>query len=97
MGLAGLGDLVLTCTGDLSRNRFVGKELGRGRDLREISAGMTEVAEGIKTTAAVKRLAKSRGIEMPITGEVYAVLYEQKSPRDAVAELMTRPLRSEFG
>ena len=96
MGLSGLGDLVLTCTGTLSRNRFVGQELGRGRNLDEICSGMSEVAEGIRTTAAVKRLAESLKIDMPITQEVHAVLYERKSPRDAVKELMTRPLRSEF-
>jgi len=95
-GLAGLGDLVLTCTGALSRNRFVGQELGRGRALEEILAGMHEVAEGIRTTRAVKLLADSRGIEMPITEQVHAVLYEGKSARAAAEALMTRPLRSEF-
>lgn len=95
MGLAGLGDLVLTCTGSLSRNRFVGHELGKGRKLEEISAGMNEVAEGVKTTLAVKRVADRRGVEMPITNEVHAVLYENKSARDAAQELMTRPLKYE--
>ena len=95
MGLAGLGDLVLTCTGSLSRNRFVGQELGKGRRLDEITAGMNEVAEGVKTTLAVKRLADRRGVEMPITNEVHAVLYEGKSASDAANELMTRPLREE--
>lgn len=95
MGLAGLGDLVLTCTGNLSRNRFVGHELGRGRSLDEICAEMKEVAEGIKTTRAVKQLSERIDVEMPITNEVYDVLYEQKAPRDAVAELMMRPLRQE--
>lgn len=95
VGLAGLGDLVLTCTGSLSRNRFVGHELGRGRSLEEISAGMYEIAEGVKTTLAVKRLADRVGVEMPITNEVHAVLYEQKSARDATNELMTRPLKDE--
>jgi len=95
MGLAGLGDLVLTCTGNLSRNRFVGEELGKGKTLSEITANMSEVAEGIKTSKAVRRLASSAGIEMPITNEVEAVLYDGKSARDAVAELMSRPLRSE--
>jgi glycerol-3-phosphate dehydrogenase (NAD(P)+) len=97
MGLAGLGDLVLTCTGSLSRNRYVGHELGRGRTLAEISSEMNEVAEGVKTTAAVKKLARAADVEMPIVNEVYAVLYEQKFPREAVAQLMTRPLREEFG
>jgi len=96
MGLAGLGDLVLTCTGSLSRNRFVGEELGKGRTLVEIMNGMNEVAEGIKTSRAVKRLAEKVGIEMPITNEVCAVLYEGKSASEAVKQLMKRPLRSEM-
>jgi glycerol-3-phosphate dehydrogenase (NAD(P)+) len=95
MGLAGLGDLVLTCTGSLSRNRFVGQELGRGRSLDEITAGMNEVAEGVKTTLAVKRLADRLGVDMPITNEVHAVLYDGKLASDAASELMTRPLREE--
>jgi glycerol-3-phosphate dehydrogenase (NAD(P)+) len=95
MGLAGLGDLVLTCTGTLSRNRFVGQELGKGRSLDEITTGMNEIAEGVKTTLAVKRLADRRGVEMPITNEVHAVLYENRSARDAAYELMTRPLKEE--
>src|SRR6266446_1367921 len=80
MGLAGLGDLVLTCTGTLSRNRFVGRELGKGRSLEEITTTMHEIAEGVKTTLAVKRLADRLGVEMPITNEVHAVLYEKRSP-----------------
>jgi glycerol-3-phosphate dehydrogenase (NAD(P)+) len=96
MGLAGLGDLVLTCTGSLSRNRFVGQELGKGRTLDDIVGGMTEVAEGINTARAVKKLADRAGLEMPITNEVNAVLYEGKSARDAVVELMSRPLREEI-
>jgi glycerol-3-phosphate dehydrogenase (NAD(P)+) len=95
MGLAGLGDLVLTCTGNLSRNRFVGQELGNGRSLDDITAGMNEVAEGINTTRAVKKLADRRGVEMPITNEVHAVLYESKPAIDAAKELMRRPLRVE--
>jgi glycerol-3-phosphate dehydrogenase (NAD(P)+) len=95
MGLAGLGDLVLTCTGSLSRNRFVGQELGKGRSVNDISAGMTEIAEGVKTTMAVKRLADRLGVAMPITAVVHGVLYEGKSASDAVSELMTRPLREE--
>ena len=95
MGLAGLGDLVLTCTGALSRNRFVGQELGKGRRLEEIAAELTEVAEGINTARAVKQLADRAGLEMPIVNEVNAVLYDGKSARDAVAELMSRPLREE--
>jgi len=96
MGLAGLGDLVLTCTGSLSRNRFVGEELGKGRTLAEITVEMSEVAEGINTARAVKKLAHRAGLEMPITNEVNAVLYDGKPARDAVAELMSRPLREEI-
>jgi len=95
MGLAGLGDLVLTCTGNLSRNRFVGQELGRGRSLNDITTSMNEVAEGVKTTQAVKQLADRTGTEMPITNEVYGVLYEGRLASDAADELMTRPLREE--
>jgi len=95
MGLAGLGDLVLTCTGNLSRNRFVGEELGKGRTLVEITAELSEVAEGINTARAVKKLADRAGLEMPITNEVNAVLYDGKPAREAVSELMSRPLREE--
>jgi glycerol-3-phosphate dehydrogenase (NAD(P)+) len=95
-GLAGLGDLVLTCTGGLSRNRSVGVELGRGRKLPEILAGMHGmVAEGIFTTTAAVGLAKSRGVEMPITEQMDAILHQHKSPRDAIHELMTRSGKSE--
>ncbi len=94
-GLAGLGDLVLTCTGDLSRNRRVGLELGRGRTLKEILEGMRMVAEGIRTTKVLRELARKQRVEMPITEEVYGILYEGKSPREAVAELMSRDPRSE--
>ena len=96
IGLAGMGDLVLTCTGNLSRNRYVGQELGRGRKLAEITGRMREVAEGINTTLAVKRLADKLDIEMPITKVVYEVLYEGKAAGAAAHELMTRPLRGEF-
>jgi glycerol-3-phosphate dehydrogenase (NAD(P)+) len=96
MGLAGLGDLVLTSTGSLSRNRYVGHELGKGRALEEILCGMSEVAEGVKTTRAVHRLAARLDVEMPITEEVHAVLYEGKSAREAAEALMTRPLRGEY-
>jgi glycerol-3-phosphate dehydrogenase (NAD(P)+) len=95
-GLAGLGDLVLTCTGGLSRNRSVGFELGRGRKLSEILAGMHgAVAEGIFTTTAAVGLARVRGVEMPITEQMYAILHEGKSPREAIYELMTRTGKSE--
>jgi glycerol-3-phosphate dehydrogenase (NAD(P)+) len=95
-GLAGLGDLVLTCTGGLSRNRTVGVELGRGRQLPDIIAGMHGmVAEGVLTTSAAVGLAKSRGIEMPITEKMHAILHDGKSPREAIHDLMTRSAKSE--
>jgi glycerol-3-phosphate dehydrogenase (NAD(P)+) len=97
-GLAGLGDLVLTCTGGLSRNRSVGVELGRGRNLAEIIAGMHGmVAEGVFTTHAAVELARARGIEMPITEQMDAILHRGKSPRDAIRDLMTRSAKSETG
>ncbi len=94
-GLAGLGDLVLTCTGELSRNRHVGIELGRGRRLDEILAEMHEVAEGVKTTQAIYELSRKLRVDMPITESVYALLYEDKPAREAVSELMARPLKTE--
>jgi glycerol-3-phosphate dehydrogenase (NAD(P)+) len=95
-GLAGLGDLVLTCTGGLSRNRGVGVELGRGRKLPEILAQMHgAVAEGVFTTTAAVGLARARGVDMPITEQMYAILHEGKAPRDAIHELMTRRSKSE--
>jgi glycerol-3-phosphate dehydrogenase (NAD(P)+) len=96
-GLAGLGDLVLTCTGGLSRNRSVGLELGRGRKLPEILAGMHGmVAEGLFTTTAAVGLARARNVEMPITEQMYAILHEGKSPQLAIQELMTRSSKSEI-
>ena len=95
-GLAGLGDLVLTCTGGLSRNRSVGVELGRGRHLPEIIAGMRGmVAEGVLTTNAAVGLAKACGVEMPITEKMHAVLHAGKPPQEAIHELMTRDVKSE--
>jgi glycerol-3-phosphate dehydrogenase (NAD(P)+) len=95
-GLAGLGDLVLTCTGGLSRNRSVGVELGRGRKLPEILAGMHGmVAEGVFTTTAAVGLARTRQAEMPITEQMHAILHDGKSPHDAIYELMTRSGKSE--
>ena len=95
-GLAGLGDLVLTCTGGLSRNRSVGVELGRGRKLPEIIAGMHGmVAEGVFTTSAAVGLARARSVEMPITAQMHAILHQGKPPRDAIHELMTRSGKSE--
>jgi glycerol-3-phosphate dehydrogenase (NAD(P)+) len=96
-GLAGMGDLVLTCTGALSRNRSVGRELGQGRALPEIVAGMHGmVAEGIFTTDAAMQLARTRGIEMPITEQMHAILTRGKTPREAIQELMTRSSKSEL-
>lgn len=95
-GLAGLGDLVLTCTGGLSRNRTVGVELGRGRRLPEILTGMHgAVAEGVFTTTAAVGLARTHAVEMPITKQVHAILHEGKPPRQAIHELMTRSGKSE--
>ncbi|HLZ42892.1 MAG TPA: NAD(P)H-dependent glycerol-3-phosphate dehydrogenase [Candidatus Sulfotelmatobacter sp.] len=95
-GLAGLGDLVLTCTGGLSRNRSVGVELGRGKKLPKIIAGMHGmVAEGVFTTTAAVGLAHARGVEMPITEQMDAILHHGKSPREAIQELMTRTGKSE--
>jgi glycerol-3-phosphate dehydrogenase (NAD(P)+) len=94
-GLAGLGDLVLTCTGALSRNRRVGIELGKGRRLGEILAGMRMVAEGVGTTAALLALARETGVVLPITEQVNAILNQGKSPRDAARDIMERPLRRE--
>jgi glycerol-3-phosphate dehydrogenase (NAD(P)+) len=94
-GLAGMGDLVLTCTGDLSRNRTVGIELGRGRKLADILAGMRMVAEGVKTTLSAYQLAQKLGVAMPITEQMYRILYEEKNPRQAVSDLMMRQQRPE--
>ena len=97
-GLAGLGDLVLTCTGGLSRNRSVGVELGRGRRLPDIIAGMHGmVAEGVLTTSAAVGLAKRFGVDMPIAEKMQAILHDGKSPREAIHELMTRGAKSETG
>ena len=94
-GLAGMGDLVLTCTGSLSRNRSVGVKLGQGMTLDEILAGMNQVAEGVRTARSAYNLARREGVEMPITTEVYRVLYEGKSPAKGVADLMGRDLKRE--
>jgi len=94
-GLAGLGDLVLTCTGGLSRNRRVGVGLGQGRKLDEVLAEMGMVAEGVKTTAAAHRLAQSTGVEMPIVAQIHRALFEGVSAKEALAALMGRPQRSE--
>ncbi|MDQ2926325.1 MAG: NAD(P)-dependent glycerol-3-phosphate dehydrogenase [Acidobacteriota bacterium] len=95
-GLSGIGDLVLTCTGGLSRNRSVGIELGRGRKLPDILEGLNgKVAEGVRTTTAALGLAARYGVEMPITEQVAAILHEDKSPQNAIRDLMTRPGRTE--
>jgi glycerol-3-phosphate dehydrogenase (NAD(P)+) len=94
-GLAGMGDLILTCTGALSRNRRLGTQLGQGRSLEEILAETREVAEGVKTTRSAKDLADKLGIEMPITQEMFRVLYESENPRIAIQRLMTRSLKPE--
>lgn len=94
-GLAGLGDLVLTCTGGLSRNRRTGLLLAQGKSLADIQAETHMVAEGIRNSLSLTRLARNRGIEMPITEEMMRVLYEDRPPREALEELMTRDLKSE--
>ncbi len=94
-GLAGMGDLVLTCTGDLSRNRTVGLELGRGRPLQEILDGMKMVAEGVKTTVSTYQLASRLKVVAPITEQVYKILEEGKDPRQAVTDLLQRSLKAE--
>jgi glycerol-3-phosphate dehydrogenase (NAD(P)+) len=94
-GLAGLGDLVLTCTGSLSRNRQVGIELGKGRQIGEILAGMRMVAEGVGTTAALLALACEAKVELPITEQVDAILNQGKAPREAIRDIMDRPQKRE--
>jgi glycerol-3-phosphate dehydrogenase (NAD(P)+) len=95
-GLAGIGDLVLTCTGKLSRNHYVGEELGKGRSLKEIVSSMKMVAEGITTTLSVHQLAKREKVDMPICEQVYNVLYKNKDPRKVLQNLMSRKLKSEY-
>ncbi|MFQ5415462.1 MAG: NAD(P)H-dependent glycerol-3-phosphate dehydrogenase [Myxococcota bacterium] len=95
LGLAGMGDLVLTCTGDLSRNRRVGIELGRGRAIGDIVGGMREVAEGVRTARATVALAQRHGVEMPIAESVHAVLEGALGPAEAADRLMRRQLRPE--
>ncbi len=94
-GLAGVGDLVLTCTGSLSRNRQVGLEIGKGATLPEVLAGRETVAEGVVTTESARELAEARGVEMPIVNAVHRVLFEHQPARQALAELMSRELRGE--
>ena len=94
-GLAGLGDLVLTCTGQLSRNRQVGVELGRGKKIEEITSQTRMVAEGVRTTEAIYSISQKMQVSMPITEQVYKVLYENHDPRSAILELMSRELKEE--
>lgn len=95
-GLAGVGDLLLTCTGELSRNHTIGKKIGQGMKLKEILSEMRMVAEGIKTARSVYNLSLKLGVEMPISHEIYRILYEDLSPKEAVLRLMTRDLKQEL-
>ncbi len=95
-GLSGMGDLVLTCTGELSRNRHVGMELGKGRKLPDILAEMKEVAEGVKTARSARDLELKTGVELPICHQVYLIAHEGKNARTAVVDLMTRQPKSEL-
>ena len=95
-GLSGLGDLVLTCTGTLSRNYTVGHKLGKGEKIKEIVSSMKMVAEGVATSESAYELAKKHNVEMPIVQQIYKVINEDKDPIDAVRELMTRTLKSEY-
>jgi glycerol-3-phosphate dehydrogenase (NAD(P)+) len=94
-GLAGIGDLVLTCTGDLSRNRTLGVRLGTGEKMDDILRGMQTIAEGVKTAKATREIARKYHIEMPVVEEVYQILYEGKDPRQALRDLMARELKGE--
>lgn len=95
LGLSGIGDLITTATSKHSRNRYVGYEIGKGRILKDIVAGMDMVAEGVATTDSVHRLAQRMNVEMPIAEQVYRVLYEDKAPLQAITDLMTRDLKAE--
>ena len=94
-GLSGLGDLATTCFSSYSRNRFVGEQIGKGRDIKKVLSEMKMVAEGVESVRAVYRLSRRMKVDMPITREVYKVLYQRKPPRQAVATLMQRPLKLE--
>jgi glycerol-3-phosphate dehydrogenase (NAD(P)+) len=96
MGLAGLGDLILTCTGRQSRNFQVGVKLGQGQSLAQILGGMQMVAEGVKTTRAAHLLAERLGVDMPLVDAVYKILYEGLAPREAIKKLMSRELKDEL-
>ncbi|HXF24686.1 MAG TPA: NAD(P)H-dependent glycerol-3-phosphate dehydrogenase, partial [Gemmatimonadaceae bacterium] len=94
-GLAGMGDLVLTCTGQLSRNRSLGVEIGSGKTLDEALAGRDTVAEGVITTRSARELAERAGVDMPIVEAVFSVLFDGQAPRDAIVDLMNRDPRAE--
>lgn len=96
MGLSGMGDLILTATGDLSRNRTVGLRLGRGEKLEDILAGSREVAEGVRNARSVRNMAQRYQVNMPMAREVYRVLYEGKDPNQAMVDLLTRRLKDEL-
>ena len=95
-GIAGVGDLILTCTGNLSRNHTVGKKIGEGMKLKDILSEMQTVAEGVKTAKSVYDLSRKLGVEMPISHEVYHILYDDVSPKDACVRLMSRDLKQEL-
>jgi glycerol-3-phosphate dehydrogenase (NAD(P)+) len=95
-GLAGIGDLILTCTGDLSRNHTVGKKIGLGHKVSDILSEMKMVAEGVRTSKSVYNLSRKLGVEMPICHEIYQVIHQDESPKDALFRLMTRDLRHEL-
>lgn len=95
MGLSGIGDLIVTCGSKLSRNRFVGEEVGRGKKLKQVLTEMKMVAEGVATTESTHELAKKLGEELPIIEQVYKVLFHGKNPHDATEKLMTRDLKEE--
>ena len=94
-GLAGIGDLILTCTGNLSRNYTVGKKIGEGKKLDEILSEMRMVAEGVKTAKSIYNLSRKIGVEMPICQETYNILYNDVSPEEAARKLMSRDLKQE--
>ena len=94
-GLAGVGDLVLTCTGQLSRNRALGVEIGRGKTLEQALSGRETIAEGVITTRSAKALSERVGVSMPIVDAAFAVLFDEQAPRDAIVELMNRDPRPE--
>jgi len=94
-GISGLGDLVTTCISHFSRNRYLGEQIGKGKTLRQVISKMNMVTEGVPTTKAAYRLALKYKVDMPITREIYLVLYKNKKPRKAVADLMTRSLKEE--